>query len=225
MPSLICLFTSSVAAAALATGASAGPAANPVLIATVGTNDGFDIGLADATGARVARIPPGTYDFLVRDRSRLHNFHLASNEDPTVDFRTELEFVGEQTFTATLRDETEYAYACEPHWRVMNGSFVVSSRPLPPPPPEPPPPPPILRAGVTASGRPFLAKRIVAAGRYRLDVRDRSRRGNFHIAGRGVNRRTGIRFTGGKTWTIKLARGAYRFGSDPKPLTGLLKVR
>jgi len=223
--SFLPVVATSLAAAAVATGVSAGPAANPVLIATVGTNDGFDIGLTDATGARVARIPPGTYDFLVRDRSRLHNFHLASNDDPTVDFRTELDFVGEMTFTATLRDETRYAYACEPHWQVMNGSFFVSSQPLPPPPPEPPPPPPVLRAGVTASGKPFLAKRAVAAGRYRLEVRDRSRRANFHLAGRGVNRRTGIRFTGGKAWTVKLARGKYRFGSDPRPLTGSLSVR
>ena len=78
---------------------------------------------------------------------------------------------------------------------------------------------------MTASGKPFLAKRAVAAGRYRLDVRDRSRRANFHLAGRGVNRRTGIRFTGGKLWTVKLARGAYRFGSDPKPLKSTLRVR
>jgi hypothetical protein len=219
------VIASALAAVALAPGAAAGPRANTTLIATVGTNDGFDIGLADANGVPVSRIPPGTYDFVVRDRSTLHNFHLASNDDPTVDFRTELAFVGEMTFTATLRDETRYAYACEPHWQTMNGSFFVSSQPLPPPPPEPPPPPPVLRAGVTASGRPFLARRTTSAGRYRLLVQDRSRRANFHLVGRGVNRRTGLRFTGSRSWTVTLARGAYRFGSDPKPLTGTLRVR
>jgi hypothetical protein len=32
-----------------------------LLIATVGTNDGFDIGLAFPDGKRVSEIPPGTY--------------------------------------------------------------------------------------------------------------------------------------------------------------------
>jgi hypothetical protein len=204
-----------------ATSATAGPAANPILFATVGTNDGFDIDLADTNAVHVSRLTPGTYDIVVRDRSRLHNFHLASNEDPTVDFRTELDFVGEMTFSVTFRDDTRYAYACEPHWQTMNGEFFVSSRPPPPP---PPPPPPVLRAGVTRGGRPFVAKRRVEAGSYRLVVQDSSRRANFHIKGSGVNRRTARRFTGTKRWTVELASGSYRFGTDPR-LTGTLTVR
>jgi hypothetical protein len=125
------------------------------------------------------------------------------------------------TFTVTFRDETRYAYACEPHWQTMNGEFIVSSRPPPPP---PPPPPPILRAGVTRGGRPFVAKRSVDAGSYRLVVQDSSRRANFHIKGRGLNRRTARRFTGTKRWTVELSSGRYRFGSDPR-LTGTLTVR
>jgi plastocyanin len=207
-----------------ATHATAGPAANPVLIATVGTNDGTDIDLADVNAVHVSRLTPGTYDIVVRDRSRLHNFHLASNSDPTVDFRTELDFVGEMTFTVTFRDETRYAYACEPHWQTMNGEFFVSSGPAPPPPAKPPPPPPVLRAGVTRRGKPFVTKRRVDAGSYRLVVQDNSRRANFHIRGNGVNRRTARRFTGTKRWMVKLAPGNYRFGSDPR-LTGTLTVR
>jgi len=205
--------------------AGAEPTANPLLIATVGTNDGFNIGLTDATGTTVSWIRPGTYEVLVRDQSRLHNFHLASNDDPTVDFRTDLDFVGEMTFTVTFRDETRYAYACEPHWRTMNGEFYVSSRPPPPPPPPPSPPLPVLRAGVTPAGHAFVARRSIAAGRYRLVAEDRSRRANFHLAGRGLSRRTGLRFTGRKTWTVQLGRGVYRFGSDPKPLRSTLTVR
>jgi hypothetical protein len=56
--------------------AGARPTANPLLIATVGTNDGFNIGLTDANGTKASWIAPGTYDVLVRDQSRLHNFHL-----------------------------------------------------------------------------------------------------------------------------------------------------
>jgi plastocyanin len=204
-----------------ATSATAGRSANPILYATVGTNDGFDIDLADANAVHVSRLTPGTYDVVVRDRSRLHNFHLASNGDSTVDFRTDLDFVGEMTFTVTFKDEIRYAYACEPHWQTMNGEFFVSSRPAPPP---PPPPPPVLKAGVTRRGMPFVAKRRVDAGRYRLVVQDSSRRANFHIKGSGVNRRTARRFTGTKRWTVELVPGSYRFGTDPR-LTGTLTVR
>jgi hypothetical protein len=207
----------------LAPGASAHPSANPVLVATVGTNDGFDIDLADTNGVHVSRIPPGMYDVVVRDRSTLHNFHLASNEDTTVDFKTELEFVGEMTFTVTFRDHTTYAYACEPHWQIMNGSFLVTSTPAAPPPPAEPPPP-VLRAGVSPGGRAFVAKRSVRAGRYRLVVDDRSKHANFHVKGSGVNRSTGRPFKGRKTWTVKLVAGRYRFGSDPGPLKGTLTV-
>jgi hypothetical protein len=196
-----------------------------VLIATVGTNDGFDIGLADQNGAPVVRIPPGTYTIVVRDRSTLHNFHLASNEDPSVDFRTELDFVGEMSFTVTLKDRVRYAYACEPHFQTMNGAFFVGVDTPPPPPPPTAAPVPVLRAGVTAAGKPFLSRRSVRAGRYRVLVQDRSRRANFHLSGRGVNRRSGIRFIGAATWTVRLARGTYRFGSDPEPLEGRLRVR
>jgi Copper binding proteins, plastocyanin/azurin family len=204
-----------------ATSAGARQSANPILFATVGTNDGVDIDLADANLVHVSRLVPGTYDIVVRDRSRLHNFHLASNGDPTVDFRTDLDFVGEMTFTVTFRDETRYAYACEPHWQTMNGEFFVSSRPAPPP---PPPPPPVLNAGVTRRGKPYVAKRTVDAGRFRLVVHDSSRRANFHIKGSGVNRRTTRRFAGTKRWTVELVAGSYRFGSDPR-LTGTLTVR
>jgi hypothetical protein len=78
---------------ALALPAAAGRADTPALTAIVGTNDGFNITLNDASGKKVSRLAPGTYTVVVQDRSTLHNFHLASNEDPTVDFRTDLDFV------------------------------------------------------------------------------------------------------------------------------------
>jgi hypothetical protein len=223
---MACLLVAAAAVVALlAVAPLADPADNPVLIATVGTNDGFDIGLADANGAPVVRIPPGSYTFLVRDRSTLHNFHLASNEDPSVDFRTELDFVGEMSFTVTLKDGVRYVYACEPHWQTMNGAFFAGADSPPPPPPPTSTPLPVLRAGVTAGGKAFISRRSVRAGRYRVLVQDRSRRANFHLAGRGLNRRSGMRFTGRATWTVRLARGTYRFGSDPEPLAGRLRVR
>jgi hypothetical protein len=193
-----------------------------LLIATVGTNDGTDIVLSHQDGRGVTELAPGTYTIRVRDRSRLHNFHLASNTDRSVDFRTELEFVGEQDFTVTFRDRTRYAYACEPHWQTMNGEFFVLS-PVAPPPPRPALR--TLRASVSPSGSAALSARSVRAGRFRIVVRDRSARHNFRLAGLGVNRTTGADFTGSATWRVRLARGVYRFGSDAKHLPGRLRVR
>jgi hypothetical protein len=202
---------------------------NPVLDAIVGTNDGFDIGLFFPNGTRVGSLPPGTYTIVVHDRSKLHNFHLASNFDPTVDFRTDVDFVGDQTFTATFRPNTEYAYACEPHWQIMNGGFRTTGGPgttsEPTTTTKPPPARVTLRADVSAAGRVSFRPLAVRAGPVRVVVRDRSRRFNVHLRGVGVNRRTPAAFVGSKTWTLTLRRGAYRFGSDPKPLRGILRAR
>ena len=125
---------SAILIAAVALGAlsgSAHSAAPLTLNAIVGTNDGFNITLNDATGKKVERLLPGTYTVVVDDRSTIHNFHLASNDDPTVDFRTDLAFVGQKSFTVTFKNNSTYAYACEPHWQVMNGSFLVTDAPPP----------------------------------------------------------------------------------------------
>jgi plastocyanin len=187
---------------------------NPVLDAVVGTNDGFDITLNDASGKRVSVLDPGTYTVVVHDRSAIHNFHLASNDDPTVDFRTDVEFVGDKTFTATFKPGLRYAYACEPHWQVMNGSFLVAREAGSPPPPPPPPKTGRLTAAVTPDGAVSLSRSHVSPGRYRITVRDRSKRYDFHLLGRGVNRRSGRAFTGVATWKVRLVRGSYAYGSD-----------
>ncbi|HKY11782.1 MAG TPA: plastocyanin/azurin family copper-binding protein [Gaiellaceae bacterium] len=192
-----------------------------LLIATIGTNDGFDIALNHQDGRPVTQIPPGTYTVRVIDRSRLHNFHLASDSDRTVDFRTEIEFVGEQDFAVTFKDGHRYAYACEPHWQTMNGAFFVLSS-APPPPPRPK----IerLRATVGPRGKATLSARSLKAGVYSVAVRDRSTRHNFRLAGRGVNKSTGSAFTGSTTWRVRLINGVYRFGSDARKLPGRLRV-
>jgi Copper binding proteins, plastocyanin/azurin family len=198
-------------------------AETPVLNAIVGTNDGFNITLDDATGRKVDRLLPGTYTVVVDDRSRLHNFHLASNDDPTVDFRTDVDFVGEQSFTVTFKNNNVYAYACEPHWQVMNGSFLVTDAP-PTPPPPPPPPVRTLKASVSPSGAVRLGTSSVHSGRYRIVVTDRSGTANFHIRGRGVNSRTGMRFRGSRVLRVRLVRGVYRYGSDSAALSKRLRV-
>jgi len=217
-----------VALAVVPLPAGAAPRENPVLDAIVGTNDAFQITLNDATGAKVSIIPPGTYTVVVHDNSAIHNFHLASNQDPTVDFRTDVDFVGTKTFTVTFRPATLYAYACEPHWQVMNGSFLTErAGGSPPPTPPPPPTSPVRRltASVGPKGAVFLSRTSVEPGRYRLTIRDESKRDNFHLVGHGVDRRTGRAFTGVAMWTVQLVRGAYAYGSDRSRAKKRLRVR
>ena len=213
---------------AVAVGALSGSArggVDPVVLtAIVGTNDGFNITLNGPDGKKVQRLLPGTYTVVVDDRSAIHNFHLASNDDPTVNFRTDVAFVGQESFTVTFRNDTQYAYACEPHWQVMNGSFFVTDAQSPPPPP-PPPRVRTLEASVSRAGAVRLGSTSVPSGRYRIVVSDRSRTANFHLRGPGANTGTGVAYRGTATLRVRLARGTYRYGSDVAGLTNRLRVR
>jgi len=190
-------------------------AQSPGLIATVGP--GPTIGITDANGARPVNIQPGTYEVLVRDQSEEHNFHLTGPGG--VDRSTDVEFIGQQTWTVTLV-EGIYRFVCDPHASTMRGQFTVGN-----PPPPPPPPPPPRRTQLNASVGPGFAislrnraGRIVRRARpglFRITVRDRSRLHNFHLIGPGVNRKTGVAFRGTTTWSLRLRRGTYRFICDP----------
>jgi plastocyanin len=197
-----------------------GTAQAPRLLATVGP--GFTISLTDASGNRVTRLDPGTYEIVVDDRGDEHNFHLMG---PGVNMRTEVEAVGTVTWTVTLAEGT-YEYVCNPHAATMRGTFTVGTPPPATPPAAPAAQPGRLNATVgpgftigvrTAAGR---AARSVKAGRYRVAVRDRSPIHNFHLRGPGVNRRTAVRFVGSVTWSVTLRRGStYRFVCDPHART------
>ena len=57
-------------------------------------------------------------------------------------------------------------------------------------------------------------------GRRTFRIRDRSAFHNFHLAGPGgVNRKTGVPFTGRRRWTVKLVAGKYNFWCDRHPQT------
>src|SRR5262249_5677216 len=109
-----------------------------------------------------------------------------------------------------------YVYACSPHFQTMFGRLQVVGAPTPEGPPQP------LRASVTAKTS-VLRASSVTSGPYRLSVTDSSRTRNFHIVGPGVNRRTTKAFVGKVTWNLRLKRGTYRYGNDPR-LTGRLFV-
>jgi Copper binding proteins, plastocyanin/azurin family len=189
------------------------------LVATVGPD--FTIRIDDANGRRVNSVPEGAYTLLVRDLSAEHNFVLA-DKPAGLKLRVDsgVEFVGEKTFEIQL-ERGAYGYACSPHWQVMNGTLTVFPAPVTPP---PKPPPPTLRVGVLPGGNAF-APRAVRTGRYRIVVSDRSARHNFHLRGPGVDRATGRAFKGTARWTVRIAKGTYRYGSDPEPLEGRLRGR
>jgi len=190
---------------------------------------GFTISLTDDSGNRVTHLDPGTYTIEVKDQANIHNFDL---QGPGVSQATDIEFVGSVTWTVTFTDGT-YKYNCDAHPSLMHGSFTVGavSSPPPPPPPAPKPKAKKLLGSVgpgasialrTASGA--RAKQL-KAGAYVLTVRDRSKVQNFHLRGKGVNVKTGVAFTGAKTWKIRLAKGRYRYWSDAHPsIKGSLRV-
>lgn len=187
------------------------------LVATVGTGDAFVITLTDATGQRVANLPAGDYEIEVNDRSTIHNFHLFG---PGVDRATTEDFVGTVTWLVTLQDKQRYDFVCDPHATRMRGSFTTGGGPPTPPPPPPKPKTKTLTATVgpgatirlTLNGRRVTRLR---AGRYHVVVRDRSTMHNFHLKGRGVNKKTAVGFKGTKMWMLTLKKGRYQFVCDP----------
>ena len=207
---LLCLLPLALGAAPSAIG----EADLPLLVGTVGP--GFTIDLADAQGQHVAILTEGKYQLLIHDLADVHNFVLGSQSTGALMASTEVPFVGDMTFTIDLVPGA-YAYACAPHFNIMNGRFVVV-RAAPPPDTTK-----SLSAKVTSKAVSLSATKATA-GNYKLTVADRSKARNFHLVGPGVNRRTSKAFTGSVTWRLALETGTYRFGSDPR-LSGRLVVR
>ncbi|MDX6476882.1 MAG: hypothetical protein QOH95_2393 [Gaiellaceae bacterium] len=111
-----------------------------LLIGTVGP--GFTIDVTDANGVHVSSVPAGHYTFLVHDLSAEHNFVFADEAGARLTIQTEVEFVGDKTFEVDLT-AGRYAYACAPHWQVMNGHLAAfaESAPAPKAGPKPKPKP------------------------------------------------------------------------------------
>ena len=187
---------------------------------TVGPD--FNINLELADGTTVTKIDPGTFEIVVRDLSLEHNFHLFG---PGVNETTQVDETGTVMWTVTFGDG-RYTLQCDPHSIQMHRTFVSGN---PPPDPEPVPKPkpapalPKLLAAVgpnntislrNAAGR---VLKTVKAGTYSITVRDRSKLHNFHLVGKGVNRKTTKAAMGTFTWKVSLAKGALRFFSDQSP--------
>lgn len=99
------------------------PAAAPAgrkLVGTVGP--GFTISLADALGKAVKALKAGTYTIAVRDRSRIHDFHL---KGAGASKATTLPFTGSVTWTVKLTKGVLTFY-CDRHAAAMRGTVRVS---------------------------------------------------------------------------------------------------
>ena len=197
-----------VLAAVLLPGAAHSAATATALNVTVGP--GFSIKVADANGKTVTQLDPGDYSITIRNLSPSseHNFHLTG---PGVDKASAFDNTT-VTWDVTFVDGT-YKWQCDAHPTIMKGSFRVGAAP-------PPPPAPKKLTGKVGPKKTISLKKGTAAvkalvaGRYKVVVTDASKADNFHLTGPGVNKKTGVKFKGGATWTLTFKRGKYTFRSD-----------
>jgi plastocyanin len=208
----VSIAVAAVLAALVAGFAGAARADNPVLTGDVGQSDGFTLTLKDSTGALVKHLDPGTYTLVVHDHSSFHNFDFSG---PGAAVSTDVEFIGDKTFTVTLVDGT-YFFQCDPHSAQMHGSFTVGAvtSPTTTATPAPTPAPTPLAASVGPGSASSLRPRSgLSAGRYAITVNDRTATDGFRISGPGVSKATGASFRGKVTWKLKLSAGRYTYGS------------
>jgi hypothetical protein len=78
---------------------------------------------------------------------------------------------------------------------------------------------PIIRGSVGPGFDISVSRHRAQPRRFTLIVRDRSSMHNWHIRGPGVDRRTGVPFTGRREWTVRLRQGTYRIVCDPHSST------
>lgn len=220
MPSirLVLLLPLVLAAVLLPGSARSAATATNDLVATVGP--GFSIRLVDSNANAVTRLDPGAYTITIHNLSQgtdyVHNFHL---KGPGVDMASDFA-AGTTTWNVTLVDGT-YTFKCDAHPTQMHGSFQVGAAP---------PPTPKLTGKVGPKKTISLTKasapvKTLKAGAYKLAVSDRSKTDNFHLSGPGVNKKTGVKFKGSASWTVRLRAGTYTFRSDAtKKLRRTFKV-
>jgi plastocyanin len=205
-----------------AAGAGAARTDNPILTGDVGSGDSFTINLADSTGTRVKNLDPGTYTLVVHDHSSIHNFDLTG---PGVSVSTDVDAIGDSTFTITLSPGT-YTYVCDAHVATMRGTFTVGAPTTTPPAPTPTPTPTPKPAATKLLGSVGPGAKIslrstdgsalssLPAGAFTIVVSDRSAKDNFHLTGPGISKATGVAFKGTATWKVSLKAGKYVFRSD-----------
>src|SRR3954471_11750744 len=114
------LVTALVAAVAALMFAVTASAKSAGLTGEVGPGYSIEVKL---NGKDLKTIKAGTYKIKVEDKASIHDFHLVG---PGVNKATSIGFVGERTWTVTLKPG-RYTYKCDPHALMgMKGSFRVT---------------------------------------------------------------------------------------------------
>jgi plastocyanin len=70
--------------------------------------------------------------------------------------------------------------------------------------------------------------KTIKAGTYKIKVEDKAAIHDFHLIGKGLNKRTSVSFVGDKTWTVTFKPGKVTYQCDPHASTGMkgsFKVR
>jgi hypothetical protein len=101
-------------------------AKTPVLIGKVGYHNRFTISLRFPNGKLVQTLPQGTYEIVVHDYSRIHNFALGSVTQNRRIFTGSIRGKGTKTYTVDLTPGL-YVYACSMHPQLMHHSFTVTA--------------------------------------------------------------------------------------------------
>ena len=101
--------------------ANAGTARSAGLTGEVGPGYTIEVKL---NGRDLKTIKAGTYRIKVEDKASSHDFHLVG---PGLNKTTSVPFVGEKTWTITLKPG-KYTYKCDPHALAgMKGTFRVTA--------------------------------------------------------------------------------------------------
>ena len=182
------------------------------LVAIVGSPsalNAYAISLKDSTGAQVTRLDPGTYTVNVHDYATLHNFDLTG---PGVSKATDIDGTDDTTWVINVTDGT-YRYVCDAHPTVMRGSFTAGNVVAPPPVKKLTAQVGPKRSIIVKSSSGARVKKL-AAGKYKLTVKDLSKVDNFHLSGGGVNRKTGVKTRGTVVWTVTFRAGKVAYRSD-----------
>jgi len=115
------LFGISLAATVVAANAGTSTAKSVVLTGEVGPSYTIEVKRA---GKDLTTIKAGTYKIKVEDKASVHDFHLVG---PGLNKSTSVPFVGEKTWTITLKPG-KYTYKCDPHALAgMKGTFRVTA--------------------------------------------------------------------------------------------------
>ena len=179
-------------------------------------------------GADVTTLTAGTYDIAIVDQATNHNVHFSG---PGVDAFTDINNTETKTVTVEFQAGS-YNLHCDRHSSMVKAFTVVAAPaptttttapppPAPPPPAAPPPPPPpgdptVVKAKLGPAGLSLTPKTAVA-GAATITLADRSKLGNVHLKGPGVNVRTGVRPKVLRTVAATLRPGTYRLTDDAHP--------